>query len=83
MNLPADFLFKRNLVSHTAAATQLRSILQEQIDGIKEAGTFKNERVITSPQNTQIKVSGSDKFILNFCANNYLGLAVRFSTSNN
>lgn len=73
-----DFQVKRSFASRTAAATQLRNILQEQIDGIKKAGTFKNERVITSSQKTQINVSGSDRTILNFCANNYLGLAVSF-----
>lgn len=73
-----DSLIKRSFASQTAASKQLKSILQEQIDGIKKAGTFKNERVITSSQKTQINVSGSDKNILNFCANNYLGLSVIF-----
>ncbi|XP_037720106.1 2-amino-3-ketobutyrate coenzyme A ligase, mitochondrial [Drosophila subpulchrella] len=58
-----------------AAQTQLREILGTQLVGIKEAGTFKAERIITSSQSTQITVQGSDKKILNFCANNYLGLA--------
>jgi len=59
-----------------AAQSQLREILGTQLAGIKEAGTFKAERIITSSQSTQITVQGSDKKILNFCANNYLGLAV-------
>lgn len=59
-----------------AAQSQLRQVLAEQLSGIKEAGTFKAERIITSSQSTQITVQGSDKRILNFCANNYLGLAV-------
>jgi len=59
-----------------AAQTQLREILGTQLAGIKDAGTFKAERIITSSQSTQITVQGSDKKILNFCANNYLGLAV-------
>ncbi len=48
--------------------------LQAQLDGIREQGLFKNERVITSPQRARISVrDGGD--VLNFCANNYLGLA--------
>ena len=45
----------------------------EEVDGIKEAGLFKNERIITSDQGAEIIVNG--KTVLNFCANNYLGLS--------
>ncbi|XP_037828133.1 2-amino-3-ketobutyrate coenzyme A ligase, mitochondrial [Lucilia sericata] len=61
--------------SSSPAHAQFREILSDQIKSIKEAGTFKSERVITSSQSTQITVEGSNKQILNFCANNYLGLA--------
>jgi len=64
-----------------AAQSQLRELLGKQLEGIKEAGTFKAERIITSSQSTQITVQGSDQKILNFCANNYLGLAVSESSS--
>lgn len=48
--------------------------LENQLSEIKEAGLYKNERVITSPQGAAIKVAeGGD--VLNFCANNYLGLS--------
>lgn len=47
--------------------------LQEQLDKIEEAGLFKRERQIASPQSSHIKTNGTD--VLNFCANNYLGLA--------
>ncbi|CAE7274568.1 Gcat [Symbiodinium microadriaticum] len=47
--------------------------MQGELDGIKEAGTWKTERVITSQQDTEIVVRG--KTVLNFCANNYLGLS--------
>ena len=48
--------------------------LQLQLSEIEEAGLYKKERVIVSPQNAQIKVNtGQD--VLNFCANNYLGLS--------
>ena len=45
----------------------------KEIEGIKEAGLYKNERIITSDQGAEIEVGG--KMVLNFCANNYLGLS--------
>lgn len=60
----------------TLAATNFREILSKQIGEIKDAGTYKNERIITSDQKTSITVYGSQNKILNFCANNYLGLSV-------
>jgi glycine C-acetyltransferase len=47
--------------------------LQERLDEIEEAGLFKRERQILSPQSSHIRTGGAD--VLNFCANNYLGLA--------
>src|SRR6476620_5698001 len=47
--------------------------LQKEIEEIKEAGLFKNERIIESEQGAEIVVNG--KKVLNFCANNYLGLS--------
>ena len=47
--------------------------IQKRLDEIEEAGLFKRERQISSPQSTHIKTGGAD--VLNFCANNYLGLA--------
>ncbi len=49
------------------------SHLSTELDGLKSAGLYKSERVITSPQSAEIEVSGQK--LLNFCANNYLGLA--------
>ena len=46
--------------------------LQGQLASIREQGLYKNERVITSPQSAHITVNGTQ--VLNFCANNYLGL---------
>lgn len=46
--------------------------LREELDGIREAGLEKRERVIVSPQGATIRVGGRE--VLNFCANNYLGL---------
>src|SRR5688572_4076930 len=48
--------------------------LQQQLSEIRAAGTYKNERVIMTPQGTTIRVADG-KPVLNFCANNYLGLA--------
>ena len=47
--------------------------LSTELQEIKESGLFKNERVITSEQGAEIVVNG--KPVLNFCANNYLGLS--------
>lgn len=60
---------------YSSAAQNFRSILQTQLDDIKAAGTFKVERVITSAQTSQITVEGIEKKVINFCANNYLGLS--------
>ncbi|MGH8370817.1 MAG: glycine C-acetyltransferase [Gammaproteobacteria bacterium] len=48
--------------------------LRQQIAGLHEAGLYKAERVISTPQQAAIKV-GSGEEVINFCANNYLGLA--------
>jgi glycine C-acetyltransferase len=48
--------------------------LQAELAAIDAAGTFKRERVIVSPQDSTIRVAGGQE-VLNFCANNYLGLA--------
>lgn len=52
---------------------KMKDFLQNEIAGIKEAGLYKEERIITSPQRAEIQVGG--KPVLNFCANNYLGLS--------
>ena len=53
---------------------RLQAHLQKELTDIREAGLYKNERIITTPQGAEIKVqSGAE--VLNFCANNYLGLS--------
>lgn len=54
--------------------TNTRAFYAEQLDGIRAAGLFKNERVITGPQNASVALADG-KELLNLCANNYLGLA--------
>ena len=51
----------------------VRDTLQKTLDEIRSAGLYKDERVIESPQRATISVRGQE--VLNFCANNYLGLA--------
>lgn len=53
---------------------KIKEDLKKEIESIKEAGLYKEERIITSPQSSEIEVEGG-KRVLNFCANNYLGLA--------
>jgi len=53
---------------------KFKDYLAGEIESIKESGLYKNERIITSPQGAEIKVSSGDE-VLNFCANNYLGLS--------
>lgn len=52
----------------------IKSHLQNELKEIREAGLFKKERIITSPQGPVIKISTGEE-VLNFCANNYLGLS--------
>jgi glycine C-acetyltransferase len=53
---------------------QFKSFLTKELEAIKEAGLYKKERIITSPQAAAITIQGG-KEVLNFCANNYLGLS--------
>ena len=55
------------------AYTKIRSWLDEQLNEIKDAGLFKEERVITTRQDAEIETT--DGATVNFCANNYLGMA--------
>ena len=54
--------------------TKFQDFLKDELGQIKEAGLFKAERIITSPQGAEISVSTGQE-VLNFCANNYLGLS--------
>lgn len=53
--------------------TDLKKILDTELSAMKEGGTLKVERILESPQGREITVAG--KKVLNFCANNYLGLS--------
>lgn len=52
----------------------LKPKLEKELKEIEDAGLFKKERIINSPQAAEISISGGQK-VLNFCANNYLGLS--------
>ena len=54
--------------------SSLNEILKKELNTIKENGLYKSERLIFSPQNSKIIIKGNNK-VLNFCANNYLGLS--------
>jgi len=54
--------------------SSIKAHLNTQLDAIRAAGTYKRERVITTPQGTLIRANGGAP-VLNLCANNYLGLA--------
>jgi len=52
----------------------LKPVLQQELADIEKAGLYKRERIITSPQGADIEVLGGQE-VVNFCANNYLGLS--------
>src|SRR5215203_5151049 len=53
---------------------KIKPFLNKELESIKEAGLFKKERTITTPQGAHIQTTES-KDVINFCANNYLGLS--------
>ncbi|BDC97954.1 glycine C-acetyltransferase [Persicobacter psychrovividus] len=52
----------------------LKPVLEQELQAIKDAGLYKSERIITTPQGAEIKTT-EGKEVINFCANNYLGLS--------
>ena len=63
-------------IRHGSASSAVKARLEKELNEIRNAGTWKTERIITSRQDVSINVQGSQGKILNFCANNYLGLSV-------
>ena len=53
---------------------EIKAYLQKELNSIEEAGIYKKERIITTPQNSKIKVDTGEEVII-MCANNYLGLS--------
>ncbi|XP_054161668.1 2-amino-3-ketobutyrate coenzyme A ligase, mitochondrial-like [Oppia nitens] len=62
-------LIKRNNWSTT------KTIINNELENIRNSGVWKSERVITSKQDSHINVDGKTQQVINFCANNYLGLS--------
>lgn len=54
---------------------QYKPFITKELAAIEEAGLYKRERIITSPQAAEITIQGGGQTVLNFCANNYLGLS--------
>ncbi|MEZ2413597.1 glycine C-acetyltransferase [Muriicola sp. E247] len=54
--------------------SSIQKYLKEELEAIEEAGLYKKERIITSPQGAVIKISTGQE-VINFCSNNYLGLS--------
>jgi glycine C-acetyltransferase len=71
-NAPLKFSFGKEIESLMYGSIQQH--LQRELASIEEAGLFKKERIITGPQGPEISVSTGER-VLNFCANNYLGLS--------
>lgn len=54
--------------------TQLKPVLEKELQSIRDAGLFKKERIIVTPQGAEIRTADGRE-VINFCANNYLGLS--------
>lgn len=63
------------ILIHNTMYNNFKKHLEKELADIREAGLYKNERVIVTPQSADIRVENTDGEVLNFCANNYLGLA--------
>lgn len=71
-SLRNEALYSRQ--SHTWSTTQ--KAINASLKTIQEEGTWKKERIITSKQGAHIQVNYDTSPVINFCANNYLGLSV-------
>ena len=68
------FIYVNLLPKFKSMYGKFQKQLQNELQAIKEAGLFKKERIIVNPQGANIKISSGDD-VINFCANNYLGLS--------
>ncbi|XP_076339411.1 glycine C-acetyltransferase isoform X1 [Tachypleus tridentatus] len=73
--MPSVSVWNSGCRSCSSAWAATRTILDQELKVIKNAGTWKEERIITSRQGALIDVEGKTEKVLNFCANNYLGLS--------
>jgi len=73
---PSSFrLFRHRHQSRLFASAAFSEHLKHNLQAIRDAGLYKQERVIISPQDAEIRIRESDRPVINFCANNYLGLS--------
>jgi glycine C-acetyltransferase len=77
MSTPLLFLSLRHTtIRRVSTLTDvINKRLNPELDSIRQAGTWKTERIISTSQSSHIKIENSKTELLNFCANNYLGLA--------
>ena len=68
-------LIQNQQIRSLSTLDKFKAHIGEQLKEIKAAGTFKNERIITTKQAAHIRVINNDVDFLNFCSNNYLGLS--------
>lgn len=76
-NSPPKLLFRSGSCTpskNQANMYNLQEALQQELDAMREAGVYKEERIITTPQGAEIDTINTEH-VLNFCANNYLGLS--------
>jgi 7-keto-8-aminopelargonate synthetase-like enzyme len=66
---------ERAFATTTALRSALVGVAQKELDAMKAAGTYKTERVISSPQGSHVQLAAAGKSVINFCANNYIGFA--------
>ena len=67
-----NYIYK---IQNYGASTSFSEHIISELNGIKSSGLYKDERIITSKQDSLITIQESNKPVINFCANNYLGLA--------
>src|SRR5690606_20578478 len=77
--LPISRVFATHVAPMAIPAPRIRPMsltdrYAAELESIRDAGLFKSERIITSPQSAEITLDDG-RAVLNFCANNYLGLA--------
>lgn len=68
-----SYLFFRFL--NTSTHSKFIDEIENELKNIKESGTYKNERIISSKQEMEVQIEGNPSKLINFCANNYLGLS--------
>ena len=72
--MPPFFIYVLLLSQKKTMLGKFQKQLQDELVNITDSGLFKKERIITNPQGASVKVSNGEE-VLNFCANNYLGLS--------